>query len=172
MSWRHAPLYVRAHDLARWHLAHFRDAASYRELVAAASAAMVELLCSLALALTFPASRDRHREQADEALVRVRTLGSLACELSLMSPRQLRYMSGELVVLGRMLGGWRRASRNTARRLTSNPGAKAQAAPPASCAAAHTGTTPTGAVPRTGTGTTHRTGGTTPVSASPCPPPP
>lgn len=65
-------------------------------------------MLGVSLALTFPASRSRHLEAADEAVVRLRELLRLAQELGLISPGGLRYASGRLLVIGRMIGGWRK----------------------------------------------------------------
>ncbi len=110
MSWRDAPLYVEAHDLARWVL---ERAASWpperdRLLAPPLAAAACDLVTEVALALTFPHSRARHLERADHAIVRVRTLLRLARDLALISAGGLRFAAGRLQVIGRMVGGWRK----------------------------------------------------------------
>ena len=176
MSWTHAPLYVRAHDFARWLHAHVAAWESPRHAAFAADVAILsrELLGSVSLALTFPDRRDESREVADECVVRLRVLLRLAVDLGATTEEQLRFAAGELRDVGRMIGGWRRAARLGRGRegFRQKKGAGARAAPTASCAAAATGTTPTGAVPPTATGTTRTTGTTTSASGSPGPPPP
>ena len=110
MSWRNAPLYVEVHDLAVWTMDRTgtwrdRNAATLAERVAGA---VCDLVTSVALGLTFPATRGRHLEAADEAIVRLRTLLRLAEALGLLSPRGLRFAAGRLQAAGRMLGGWRK----------------------------------------------------------------
>ena len=110
MSWRDAPLYVEVHDLAVWTL---DRAGAWKDRQGPALADRVagvvcDLVTSVALALTFPATRYRHLEAADEAIVRLRTLLRLAQALGLLSPKGLRFAAGRLQAAGRMLGGWRK----------------------------------------------------------------
>jgi len=109
MSWRDAPLYVEAHDLARWTLERTatRHAAS-PGLCRAVDRAAVQLVCSVSLALTFPAGRVQHLEDADQAVVCLRVLLRLARDAGLLTGRGLRFASGRLDAVGRMLGGWQR----------------------------------------------------------------
>ena len=137
MSWQRAPLYVRAHDLARWLMeraAGWRNPPE-RDLGRALNAQGLELSSSISLALTFPATRADHQERADESVVRIRSILRLARDLGVLSPRQLRYAGAELDAIGRMLGGWRRSTRARARvrreRSNVRTGDGAQAAPSA-----------------------------------------
>jgi hypothetical protein len=110
MSWRDAPLYVEAHDLARWVIERTnawpmdRDRHLGTPLVSAAC----DLVIEVSLSLTFPASRRLHLEAADEAIVRVRSLLRLARSQNLISAGGLRHAAGRLQVIGRMVGGWRK----------------------------------------------------------------
>ena len=172
--WSHAPLYVRAFDLARWFSSRQEDrvGAPFADLAARMAAEAQELLVGVGLALTFPATRSRSLERADEAVVRIRLLTRLARELGALSAAQARFVSDELDTVGRMIGGWRRAKR---RRQTSEPtgtGVEAPRATGASCVAAHSGTMPTGAAPPTATTGTPGIATTTSGSASCCPPSP
>lgn len=116
MSWRDAPLYVEAHDLARWLLERTRSWPSPggEQLARAVGEAALELLTTVALALTFPATRGEHLEAADHAVVRLRAALRLSCELGLLSPGGLRFACGRLQAVGRMIGGWRKRLRPTA----------------------------------------------------------
>ena len=77
--------------------------------------AVCTLLEAASLALTFPRSRGQHLVTADQAVVRVRVLLRLAAAQGALTARQLRYASGNLADIGRMIGGWRK-------RLPSNAG--------------------------------------------------
>ncbi len=128
MSWKRAPLYVRSHDLARWLHERLASMANRPDvgLVGAIGEEARRLVGAIALALTFPAGRRAHRDQADATLVRLRVLLRLAEELGFLSPRQRRYALGELQTLGRMVGGWQRSARRRSR-----SGVEAPAVPPA-----------------------------------------
>jgi hypothetical protein len=79
------------------------------------------LCVSISLALSFPAVRERHQQDADEAIVRLRERLRLARDLGLLSAGGARYAHGELLELGRMLGGWRKRERSRqAARLESD----------------------------------------------------
>jgi len=108
MSWRDAPLYVEAYDLARWLLERteaWQAGSSMRSRLSDAGCDLVE---AVSLALTFPLQRAGHLDRADAAIVRVRVLLRLACDLGLVSAGSLRFASGRLRVIGRMVGGWRK----------------------------------------------------------------
>lgn len=110
MSWRHAPLYVEAHDLARWIGERSKDwpADARGSLGSRLVAAACDLLVAVALALTFPRPRRRHLETADEAIVHCRTLLRVARDVGLLSPGGARFAAGRLREIGRMVGGWRK----------------------------------------------------------------
>lgn len=134
MSWRDAPLYVEAHDLARWLLeraATWEDGEPAHRVAGSAC----DLLEAVALALTFPARRAEHLEAADGAIVRLRCQLRLARELGLLSPGGQRFAAGRLLAIGRMVGGWRkrvdkteRQAQGRAPRPRRNPGDGPQAA--------------------------------------------
>ncbi len=115
MSWRDAPLYVEAHDLASWILPRVaawpRPAGRY--LAGRVAAAAFNLVAEISLALTFPKSRASHLEQADEAIVVLRTGLRLARGLNLLSSRRLRFACERLRIIGRMVGGWRKRLEET-----------------------------------------------------------
>ncbi len=110
MSWRDAPLYIEAHDLAS--MVHER-VERWRPTAAAALAdglcrASQDLLVAVSLALTFPLRRSEHLRVADEAVVRTRVLLRLALDGGLISPGWNRQAAGRLLGIGRMIGGWRK----------------------------------------------------------------
>ncbi len=115
MSWRDAPLYVEAFDLTRW-VAERADTWPHRPLARLATGSACELVSAVSLALTFPASRSRHLEAADESIVRLRTHLRLAGGLGCLSAGGLRYAAGRLAAIGRMVGGWRKRLRRAPRR--------------------------------------------------------
>ncbi len=117
MSWKDAPLYVETHDLACWVLqrAHSWPQRGDDQLSRLAAGAACELVISVSLALTFPPTRADHLECADHAIVRLRTLLRLAGQLELLSAGGLRFASGRLREIGRMVGGWRKRVARTSR---------------------------------------------------------
>lgn len=117
MTWQRAPLYVQAHDLARWLLerAGCWQTPPEAHLGRALAEQALELVSAVSLALTFPAARAVHQERADDGIVRIRTTLRLARDVGALSPRQMRYAGGELDAIGRMLGGWRRSTRERTR---------------------------------------------------------
>lgn len=110
MSWRDAPLYVEAHDLALWVIDRAGSWTSRGEGLLAPPAVNTahQLVTSVALALTFPTSRKEHLEAADQAIVRLRVTLCLAREMGLLSAGGLRFAAGRLAAIGRMVGGWRK----------------------------------------------------------------
>jgi len=108
MSWRDAPLYVEAHDLSRWVLERASVWPPPALLAPRVAAATTELLTAISLALTFPQGRASYLHQADEEIVRLRMLLRLARDLGMISPGGLRFASGRLRTIGRMVGGWLR----------------------------------------------------------------
>ena len=125
MSWRDAPLYVRCFDLAR---ALLERAGGWsgpaggllREPIARAAD---ELVCAVALALTFPRERGGHLAEADRSVVRLRERLRLARELGLLSAGAHRLATTELADIGRMIGGWRRRVEDSERRQAARPAA-------------------------------------------------
>jgi len=107
MSWRDAPLYVRVHDLACDLLPRVEEGpcASLRHRIAIE---VQELLCEVALALSFVPGWAEHQQAADRAVTRLKVLLRLARELGVLDVRGARH-AGEMVVeIGRMIGGWQR----------------------------------------------------------------
>ena len=107
MSWRDAPLYVEAFDLTRW-VTERAGSWEHEPLARLATGSACELVSSVSLALTFPATRARHLEGADEGIVRLRTLLRIARAQGLLSGGALRFAAGRLEAIGRMVGGWRK----------------------------------------------------------------
>ncbi len=122
MSWRHAPLYIEAHDLAAWIVGR---TATWQEdggecLAPRIASAACDLLDAVALALTFPSRRAHHLERADEAIVVLRTELRLAKQLGLLAARPLRFASDRSRAIGRMIGGWRKKVEASARRRSGS----------------------------------------------------
>jgi hypothetical protein len=171
VSWRRAPLYVEAHELAVWLGRHF-DGERARTLDVELARTGDELLFQVARALAFPGAREQALLAADEAVLRLRVLARVACERARLAPRELRFAAARLERIGRMLGGWRRQRRLDAhaRASTAEDTVEerrgARGTPGASSAAAPTGTTRGTAAPPTATGTTPTSTTTTTASAS------
>ncbi len=171
MTWRRAPLYVRAHDLALWLGRHAAATSPPARPVADEVAGLArDLLTALSLALTFPSERKARQRDADAAVVALRVRVRLLADLGGATDAQARHAIEHIDEIGRMLGGWqlhaarRRAPSTHAQR--SESGAMAQAAPTACTAAAATGTTPTTRARPTATGGGPATGTITSASGS------
>ena len=108
MSWRDAPLYIEAHDLARWLLELAEGWPVEAPLRSRLAGAACELVEAIALALTFPLQRATCLQRADAAVVQIRVLLRLARDLALVSPGGVRFASERLRSIGRMVGGWRK----------------------------------------------------------------
>lgn len=110
MSWRGAPVYVVAHDLATWIVLRTETWPNTvgRQLAERAIAEALDLVQALAIALTFPDARCTSQQVADQAIVRLRETLRLAAAAGLLSRRQLRHATARLAEVGRMLGGWRK----------------------------------------------------------------
>jgi hypothetical protein len=106
LSWRDAPLYVEAHDLARWIFERSNSWPAGNSFIPAICNASIDLVTSISLALTFVEGRVSYLRQADEAIVRLRSLLRLAKDLALLSSAANRFAAGRLQVIGRMVGGW------------------------------------------------------------------
>ncbi len=117
MSWRDAPLYVEAMDLSCWVV---ERAGSWEHVLLAdrATGAAVELVSSVSLALTFPATRELHLAATDEGIVRLRTVLRVARNLGLVSRGGLRDAAERLAKIGRMVGGWRKRREKRCRAST------------------------------------------------------
>lgn len=117
MSWRDAPLYVHAHDLARDLLPRTeawsqRGGAALGGLVGTSA---LELLTLVALALTFPEERANRLRLADDEVARLRVMLRLASDLGLLSAGAARLLHARLDDIGRMIGGWRKRVEHSAR---------------------------------------------------------
>lgn len=109
MSWRNAPLYIEAHDIAvdvTARVAKLPD--RHRVLGERMAGAALDLLEGVSIALTFPGVRPAALRRADEAIVRLRVSLRVAREHGLISPGAVRHVARRLRAAGRMLGGWRR----------------------------------------------------------------
>ena len=124
MSWQDAPLYVRAHDLARDLHRQLGHGADLGGLGASLCADARRLLHCVSLALAFPNRRPVHQEEADEAILRLRTSLRLAADLDVLRAGGARQAQADLLDMGRMLGGWRKreARRQAALRAAAASG--------------------------------------------------
>lgn len=110
MSWRDAPLYVHAHELARDVLPRVETwtGRGGGTLASGVGEAAQALLVAVSLALTFPAERTVHLRAADAEVVRLRVSLRLASDLGLLSAGAARSLHLRLDAIGRMVGGWRK----------------------------------------------------------------
>lgn len=122
-EWREAPLYVDVHAIAVYLTHKATDLPTGSGVPARLTTAALDLLDSVALGLTFPDHRLAHLRRADEAVVRLRMALRVAQDIGLLSPANVRFVSGRLVAAGRQLGGWRkRTVRRAAGRETGGGG--------------------------------------------------
>ena len=110
------PLYVQSHDLTRWILERVLDwPANVRSVIGDPLAQEARrLVQSISLGLTFIHQRPEHVRAADESIVRLRELLRLARDLGFLPASSHRYAQGELLEIGRMVGGWRKRWRGSA----------------------------------------------------------
>lgn len=115
MSSTHAPIYVRAHDLARWVAERTRRFPKEQRFVLARRLqdAAFDLLEDATLALELNAGRPARLGRVDEALVRLRVFARLASDLELLTERQVEHLARETAEIGRMVGGWLRHERHS-----------------------------------------------------------
>ena len=107
MSWRDAPLYVEAFDLAV-RVSKLVDHATPGPWATATFGASADLLEGVSLALTFPSTRHADLERADRAIVCLRVLLRLGVERGALSTGLHRDLVGRSLACGRMIGGWRK----------------------------------------------------------------
>jgi hypothetical protein len=129
--WSRAPAYVAAHDLV------LRLGESLQRAESAGFACRIVGRCALrqsqrvlesvALALSFPARRAVALRRADEALCALRVTARVAHDLGALGSGALRRAAAEMDELGRMLGGWRRSTREANSKGTG-PGLRARSA--------------------------------------------
>ena len=123
MSWRDAPLYIEANDLAVWAIARANSwpERSDRFLGPLVAQNACSLVSAVSLALTFPGTRERHLEEADHGIVQLRTALRLAHQLGLLSARGLRFAGGRLREIGKMVGGWRKRLQARQEKVMEDP---------------------------------------------------
>ncbi len=128
MTWRRAPLYVRAHALALWLARHAEGVTAVEARTVASETAALgrdllgrDLLGALSVALTFPSERRASQRAADRTLVELRVRVRLLVDLGGATARQARHAVDAIDEVGRMLGGWQlQAAR---RRRNASPAA-------------------------------------------------
>jgi hypothetical protein len=105
-----AKVYVRGHDLACWLLREVEgwDPVPRTLLGEPLVAEARRLVLSTCVALTFMEVRAEQAWEADQAVVRLRELLRLAAAHGSLAPSSHRYAQGELLEIGRMVGGWRK----------------------------------------------------------------
>lgn len=100
MSWRDAPAYVVAHDLA----VELRRRLPGSRVVVEGD----EVLLAIGRALSFPATRSQDLERADRHLLAVKLLIRVEEAAGRLDSSAGDAIGARLVELGRMLGGWKR----------------------------------------------------------------
>ncbi len=108
------PAVQKAYDICRWLLpvtARFPRKLKYT-LGERVQTLVIELACTLVEA-AHARRKDRHLYRANRQLDQLRLLLRLAHDVDLLSLRQLEFASGMVEELGRMTGGWLRASGET-----------------------------------------------------------
>jgi hypothetical protein len=107
------PVFVRTHDFLLWllpHTAKFPKAMRHT-VTNRLECAALDLQGALALAnRRREAERLQALDEADAHLDRVRFLTRLVTELGWFSGRQYEFAAGKLAEIGRLVGGWRKAT--------------------------------------------------------------
>lgn len=117
------PVVQKAYDLALWLLG--RTTRFTRDYKFTLGDRIQSTSLDLTLALVEAAharARERPLYRASRLLDQLRLLLRLACDVGALTPRQLQYSSGITEELGRMLGGWQRASRRDYAPVPRAPG--------------------------------------------------
>lgn len=70
-------------------------------------------LCLALVEASHAQRKERPLHRANRLLDQLRLLVRLACDIEILSHKQLAFVSGHNEELGRMIGGWLRASRST-----------------------------------------------------------
>ena len=121
-----APLYVHAYDLAleieraRRALQCTSEPVDDRALAHAAELAR-RLVTEVAQALTFPAERRAALAQVDRAVVALRVTLRIVGDLGDVSAGRLRAWQSALLSIGRMTGGWLKATSPGVARTSNDP---------------------------------------------------
>jgi hypothetical protein len=110
MSWKRAPLYTACHDVCLYLEAQAQRATQSEELADDVARRARELLVHVCLALTFPVHRKEHLRRVDESVVAVRALLRLQGDVGAASRGFVRMVAAQLDTIGRMVGGWVKAS--------------------------------------------------------------
>jgi 23S rRNA-intervening sequence protein len=117
------PVVQKSYDLALWLLG--RTTRFSRDFKFTLGDRIQSTSLDLTLSLVEAAharARERPLHRASRLLDQLRLLLRLARDVGVLSPRQLEYASGNTEELGRMLGGWLRASKRDHAPLTRAPG--------------------------------------------------
>ena len=107
------PVFVRTHDFLLWLLPHTAKfpKAQRHTVTNRLECAALDLQGALALANRRRGSERLHAlDEADAHLDRVRFLVRLVTELGWFSGRQYEFAGGKLAEIGRLVGGWRKAT--------------------------------------------------------------
>ena len=107
------PIVQKAYDVNRWLLPRVeRFPRSYKFTVGDRLQTTALDLCLALIEASHARSKDRPLHRANRLLDELRILLRLARDVQALSPQQLAYVSLQNEELGRMIGGWLRASRS------------------------------------------------------------
>lgn len=101
---KEAPLYLHAHDLARWLLANLAPDSCLEERLHRDALALLD---HIVLALK-GFDRDHHLDEADATAAVLRARLRLARDLERLDDRRLVFLTDQLDQIGRQIGGWQR----------------------------------------------------------------
>jgi hypothetical protein len=117
--WNRATVYVAAHDLALLLHGSLTATSALAHEVRRRAVRLVEVL---AVALSFPDRRTEALRRADELACGLRVVLRLVHDVGDLGAGALRRAAAELDVIGRMIGGWRRARRRCTASHSHNQG--------------------------------------------------
>lgn len=109
------PAVQKAYDVNRWLLPQVeRFTRAYKFTLGDRLQTTALDLCTSLVEAAHSQSKDRPLYRADRLLDQLRILLRLARDLGLLSARRHAYVGGHMEELGRMIGGWLRATRDRA----------------------------------------------------------
>ncbi len=115
MKTEEAPLFVKSYDLVQYLLGRTQRFPKNQRFVLARriEETALDLLESVALALSASHKRSEALQSADEALIKLKVNLRLCRDLELVKQSQLHFAQGQLIELGKMIGGLQKHERKS-----------------------------------------------------------
>ena len=105
---KESPIFTKTYDMVNWvsnHVSRFPKSERFR-LAKRIEDHVFDFHAALIHAVRNPESRIETLEQADEILYRIKVYFRLAKDRSFTSQKQYQFIVGQLVEIGKLLGGW------------------------------------------------------------------